>query len=297
MTNPIRNLDRARTLVEALPYLKAFHNKTVVIKYGGAAMTDDALKSAFAQDIVLLKFVGINPVVVHGGGPAISSMMERLGLNTRFVDGVRYTDDAAMEVVEMVLGGRVNKEIVNLINRHGGNAVGLTGQDDNLIQARPLTGHREGAATLGRVGEVAQVRPHILRRLDEARYIPVIAPVGVDADGQSCNINADLAAGSIAHALGAEKLIVLTDVPGILDGSGELLATLTRLQVDELIADDTISGGMRPKVRACFDALDGGVKKAHIVDGRVSHALLLELFTDTGIGTEILAAEPAGESA
>ncbi len=287
-STPMDNAQRARTLIEALPYLRAFHNKTVVIKYGGAAMSDDALKSRFAQDVVLLKYVGINPVVVHGGGPKISSMMDRLGMEPRFVDGVRYTDASTMEVVEMVLGGAVNKEIVNLINQHGGNAVGLTGKDGNLIQAKPLKDRKGNDPGMGLVGEVDAIRPAILNQLDEGRFIPVIAPIGVDDDGQAYNINADLAAGSIAHALHAEKLLVLTDVVGILDGDKQLQSHLTREQVDAFIDDGTIAGGMMPKVRACFNALDGGVGKAHIIDGRVPHALLLELFTDTGIGTEIV---------
>jgi len=279
---------RAETLIEALPYLRAFHNKTVVIKYGGAAMVDETLKNQFAQDVVLLKYVGINPVVVHGGGPRISQMMNRLGMEAKFVDGVRATDRATMEVVEMVLGGAVNKEIVTLINQHGGNAVGLTGKDGNLIEARPLRRPEGGGAPTELVGEVAKVRPEVLHHLDAARYIPVIAPIGADAEGQGYNINADLAAGSVAHAIKAAKLLVLTDVPGILDGDKKLCSTLDRGQVDGLIAAGVIAGGMLPKVRACFDALDGGVPKAHIVDGRTPHAILLELFTDTGVGTEIV---------
>jgi acetylglutamate kinase len=281
------NALRARTLVEALPYLRAFHGKTVVIKYGGSAMTDPVLKGQFAQDVVLLKFVGINPVVVHGGGPMISEMMGRLGLEARFVDGVRYTDPATMQVVEMVLGGAVNKEIVNLINQHGGNAVGLTGKDGNLITARPLPA-AAGGAGMGLVGEVAEVRVALLERLDAGRFIPVIAPVGVDAKGQSYNINADVVAGALARALKAEKLIVLTDVQGILGDDGALLSTVSRERVDALIAGGTIKGGMLPKVRACLEALAGGVPKAHVVDGRSPHAILLELFTDTGVGTEIV---------
>jgi len=280
------NALRARTLVEALPYLRAFHGKTVVIKYGGSAMTDPALKSQFAQDVVLLKFVGINPVVVHGGGPMISEMMGRLGLEARFVDGVRYTDPATMQVVEMVLGGAVNKEIVNLINQHGGNAVGLTGKDGNLITARPLSG--APGAGMGLVGEVAEVRVALLERLDAGRFIPVIAPVGVDSKGQSYNINADVVAGALAKALNAEKLIVLTDVQGIQGPDGALLSTVSRERVDALIAQGVVRGGMLPKVRACLDALSGGVPKAHVVDGRSPHAILLELFTDTGVGTEIV---------
>jgi len=279
---------RAEVLVEALPYLRAFHGKTVVIKYGGSAMRDEALGHNFAQDVVLLKYVGINPVVVHGGGPAISAMMERLGLEARFVDGVRYTDAATMEVVEMVLGGAVNKEIVRLINQHGGDAVGLTGKDGNLITARPLPGKGGEPSAMGLVGEVAQVRAALLHRLDEGRFIPVIAPVGVDEKGQSYNINADLAAGAVAAALGAEKLIVLTDVPGIQDDQGTLISSVGRDAADRMIRDGVIAGGMLPKVRACLDALAGGVAKAHIVDGRTPHAILLELFTDTGVGTEIV---------
>lgn len=282
------NPQRAQILIEALPYLRAFQGKTVVIKYGGAAMTDDALKHQFAQDVVLLKVVGINPVVVHGGGPKISRMMDRLGMEPRFVDGVRFTDAPTMEVVEMVLGGAVNKEIVSLINQHGGSAVGLTGKDGNLIQARPMRNRKGEDAGLGLVGEVARVNPGILTHLDQGRFIPVIAPVGVDEKGQAHNINADLAAGAVAHALHAEKLLMLTDVPGILDGDKNLIGHIARRQVDELIDKGVISGGMMPKVRACFDALDGGVGKAHIIDGRVAHAILLELFTDTGVGTEIV---------
>ncbi|MBI5137329.1 MAG: acetylglutamate kinase [Nitrospirae bacterium] len=282
------NPQRAQILIEALPYLRAFHGKTVVIKYGGAAMTDDALKHQFAQDVVLLKVVGINPVVVHGGGPKISRMMDRLGMEARFVDGVRFTDAPTMEVVEMVLGGTVNKEIVSLINQHGGSAVGLTGKDGNLIQARPLRNRKGEDAGMGLVGEVARINPGILAQLEQGRFIPVIAPIGVDDKGQAHNINADLAAGSVAHALHAEKLLMLTDVAGILDADRNLIGHLTRTQVDALIEQGVISGGMMPKVRACFDALDGGVGKVHIIDGRVPHAILLELFTDTGIGTEIV---------
>jgi acetylglutamate kinase len=279
---------RAEVLVEALPYLRAFHGKTVVVKYGGSAMRDEALGHGFAQDVVLLKYVGINPVVVHGGGPRISAMMERLGLEARFVDGVRYTDQATMEVVEMVLGGTVNKEIVSLINQHGGDAVGLTGKDGNLITARPLAGKGGEPSALGLVGEVAQVRAALLHRLDEGRFIPVIAPVGVDEKGQSYNINADLAAAAVAAALKAEKLIVLTDVPGILDGKGALVSSLSRDAADRMVRDGVIAGGMLPKVRACLEALAGGVAKAHVVDGRTPHAILLEMFTDAGVGTEIV---------
>ena len=279
--------DRAQVLIEALPYIQAFHNKTIVVKYGGAAMVDDALKHQFAQDIVLLKYVGVNPVVVHGGGPMISQMLERLGMTPTFVDGIRVTDRETMEVVEMVLGGRVNKDIVNRINRHGGNAVGLTGKDGNLLMAKPISKAASGP-DMGFVGQVETVSPDLLYRLDDARYIPVIAPIGVDADGQTYNINADLAASALARALHAEKLVLLTDVAGILDGDGELLSSLRQPEVKRLIDSGVISGGMLPKVQACVEALEGGVAKAHILDGRTPHAMLLELFTDGGIGTEML---------
>jgi acetylglutamate kinase len=278
--------DKAQILVEALPYIRAFFGKTIVIKYGGAAMTEKELKTQFAEDVVLMKYVGMNPVIVHGGGPQISGMMKRLGKEPKFVKGVRVTDDETMEIVEMVLGGTINKEIVSLINRHGGKGVGLTGKDGALIQAKPMKSEGE---EMGQVGEVKMIDPQILRTLEEGRFIPVISPVGADEEGRSYNINADLAAGKVASALSAEKLLILTDVPGILDEKGKLLPTLSRKEVQRLIKKGVISKGMLPKVEAALSAVEGGVQKAHIIDGRVPHALLLEIFTDQGVGTEIIA--------
>jgi len=277
--------DKAQILVEALPYIRAFFGKTIVIKYGGAAMTESALKTQFAQDVVLMKYVGMNPVIVHGGGPQISGMMKRLGKEPKFVKGVRVTDAETMEIVEMVLGGTINKEIVSLINRHGGKGVGLTGKDGALIQAKPMKGDEE----MGQVGEVKAIDPQILQTLEGGRFIPVISPVGADEEGRSYNINADSAAGKVASALSAEKLLILTDVPGILDDKGKLLPTLSRKEVQKLIKKGIISKGMLPKVEAALSAVEGGVRKAHIIDGRVPHALLLEIFTDQGVGTEIIA--------
>jgi len=277
--------DKAQILVEALPYIRAFFGKTIVIKYGGAAMTEKALKTQFAEDVVLMKYVGMNPVIVHGGGPQISGMMKRLGKEPKFVNGVRVTDAETMEIVEMVLGGTINKEIVSLINRHGGKGVGLTGKDGALIQAKPMKGEEE----MGQVGDVKTIDPQILKTLEGGRFIPVISPVGADEEGRSYNINADLAAGKVASALAAEKLLILTDVPGILDDKGKLLPTLSRKEVQRLIKKGVISKGMLPKVEAALSAVEGGVRKAHIIDGRVPHALLLEIFTDRGVGTEIIA--------
>lgn len=277
--------DKAQILVEALPYIRAFFGKTIVIKYGGAAMTEKALKTQFAEDVVLMKYVGMNPVIVHGGGPQISGMMKRLGKEPKFVKGVRVTDAETMEIVEMVLGGTINKEIVSLINRHGGKGVGLTGKDGALIQAKPMKGEEE----MGQVGDVKTIDPQIIKTLEGGRFIPVISPVGADEEGRSYNINADLAAGKVASALSAEKLLILTDVPGILDDKGKLLPTLSRKEVQKLIKKGTISKGMLPKVEAALSAVEGGVQKAHIIDGRVPHALLLEIFTDQGVGTEIIA--------
>ncbi len=277
--------DKAQILVEALPYIRAFFGKTIVIKYGGAAMTESALKTQFAQDVVLMKYVGMNPVIVHGGGPQISGMMKRLGKEPKFVKGVRVTDAETMEIVEMVLGGTINKEIVSLINRHGGKGVGLTGKDGALIQAKPMKGDEE----MGQVGEVKAIDPQILQTLEGGRFIPVISPVGADEEGRSYNINADSAAGKVASALSDEKLLILTDVPGILDDKGKLLPTLSRKEVQKLIKKGIISKGMLPKVEAALSAVEGGVRKAHIIDGRVPHALLLEIFTDQGVGTEIIA--------
>lgn len=277
--------DKAQILIEALPYIRAFFGKTIVIKYGGAAMTEKALKTQFAEDVVLMKYVGMNPVIVHGGGPQISGMMKRLGKEPKFVKGVRVTDAETMEIVEMVLGGTINKEIVSLINRHGGKGVGLTGKDGALIQAKPMKGEEE----MGQVGDVKTIDPQIIKTLEGGRFIPVISPIGADEEGRSYNINADLAAGEVASALSAEKLLILTDVPGILDDKGKLLPTLSRKEVQKLIKKGTISKGMLPKVEAALSAVEGGVQKAHIIDGRVPHALLLEIFTDQGVGTEIIA--------
>jgi acetylglutamate kinase len=289
-----RQTDKAKTLIEALPYIRAFSGKSLVIKYGGKAMVDRELKEQFAADVVLMKYVGVNPVVVHGGGPQISLMMKRLGKEPTFVEGVRVTDAETMEIVEMVLGGVINKEIVALIHRHGGRAVGITGKDGRLITARPLKSigpHRESASAggLGLVGEVELIDPQILASLEEARFIPVIAPVGVGKDGKTYNINADSVAGAIAASLKAEKLLILTDVSGILDDQKKLLPTLSRKDLSRLIKRGVIQEGMLPKVQACLTALEGGVSKTHIIDGRTRHALLLEIFTDKGIGTEIVA--------
>jgi len=287
-------IDKAETLMEALPYIKSFYGKTFVIKYGGNAMVDEKLKASFANDVVLMKYIGINPVIVHGGGPQISSTMERMGLKPKFVSGYRVTDAETMDIVEMVLGGKVNKEIVSLISSAGGNAVGLTGKDGGLIKAKkklvkktdPETGAPE-ILDLGQMGEVADVNFGVLETLDKAGFVPVIAPVGVGAKGETYNINADLVAGAVAGALGAAKLILLTDTEGILDKKGALMPSLTKKKVQSLIKSKVISGGMLPKVAACFDALSGKVGKVHIIDGRVPHALLLEIFTKEGIGTEI----------
>jgi len=279
----------ARVLTEALPYIRRFSGKTIVIKYGGNAMEDDALKSSFARDVVLLKLVGLNPVIVHGGGPQIDQLLGRLGGKaSEFVDGMRVTDAETMKIVEMVLGGQVNKEIVALINQHGGRAIGVTGKDDGLIRARKLEVTRNGAKVdLGFVGEVAAVRPEVIRHLEDGGFIPVIAPIGVDEEGRSYNINADLVAGKIATVLKAEKLILLTNTSGVLDTAGKVLTGLSYQQVDELVADKTIGGGMLPKITCALDAVKSGVRTAHIIDGRVQHAVLLELFTDEGVGTLI----------
>ena len=275
-------IDKAEILIEALPYIRRFFDKTIVIKYGGAAMKDEKLRASFAVDVVLLKYIGLRPVIVHGGGPQIGRTLERLGIPSRFEEGLRVTDDATMEVVEMVLGGSVNREIVELIQRGGGQAVGLTGNDGGMLRVR----RRQGAgADLGRVGEVVQVDPAPITAVTEAGFIPVVAPIGVDDDGITHNVNADEAAGSIARALRAEKLILLTDVEGVRGRAGELLPQLTEAEVRDLQRDGTIAGGMIPKVACCLDALRGGVSRAHIVDGRVLHAILLEVFTDGGVGT------------
>ena len=287
-----RLIEKAGVLIEALPYIRAFFGKTVVVKYGGKAMVEEGLKNSFAQDVVLMKYIGLNPVVVHGGGPQINGMMKRLGLEPKFVKGVRVTDAQTMEIVEMVLGGMINKEIVSLINRHGGRAVGLTGKDGGLIQARKAASEGvggEGRVDLGLVGEAGKVDPGVLLSLEQDRFIPVIAPIGADAEGRSYNINADEAAGAIAAALKAEKLLLLTDVQGILNGAGKLLPTITRKEAARLMKQGVIKEGMIPKVQSALSAVEAGVTKAHIIDGRVPHALLLEVFTDKGVGTEITA--------
>jgi len=286
----------AHVLIEALPYIQKFKGKTVVIKFGGNAMVDDALKHSFARDIVLMKLVGINPIVVHGGGPQIGDLLKRLGKTSEFIDGMRVTDSETMDVVEMVLGGLVNKEIVNMINMQGGKAVGLTGKDGNFIHARKINMTKAGATLedapeiidLGHVGEVSSIDPAVVEMLGNSDFIPVIAPIGVGKDGHSYNINADLVAGKVAEVLKAEKLMLLTNIPGIMDKQGNLLTGLTLTDIDNLIADGTISGGMIPKTRCGTDALKGGVTSVHIIDGRVEHAVLLELFTDQGVGTLLL---------
>lgn len=286
----------ADVLIEALPYIQRFKGKTIVVKFGGNAMVDEALKHSFARDIVLMKLVGLNPIVVHGGGPQIGQLLARLGKTTGFVDGMRITDSETMDVVEMVLGGLVNKEIVNLINQHGGKAVGLTGKDGDFIHARKIQLKKSTLETddaseiidLGHVGEVSSIDPAVVDMLGRSNFIPVIAPIGVGSDGHSYNINADLVAGKIAEVLKAEKLILLTNTAGILDKQGELLTGLSIKNIDELIADGTISAGMIPKTRCATDALKGGVNSVHIIDGRVEHAVLLELFTDQGVGTLLL---------
>ena len=286
--------EKAEVLLEALPYIRRFNGTTFVIKYGGKAMIDTELQSSFAQDIALLKFVGINPVVVHGGGPQIDRMLEKLALVSRFVRGMRVTDEATMDVVEMVLGGKINKHIVTLINRHGGNAVGLSGKDGELLLARKLlvrveeAGRPAETVDVGQVGQIVKVNAAVIRSLDAANFIPVIAPIAFGENGESYNVNADIAAGKIAEALAAEKLILLTDVEGIKDAGGELLRTLSSEQVAQLVQSGVIGQGMIPKVECCVEALRGGVKKTHVIDGRKRHAVLLEIFTEEGIGTEVI---------
>jgi len=286
--------DRARILGEALPYIRRFHGRTIVVKYGGNAMVDEDLKQGFARDVVLMKLVGMNPVVVHGGGPQINQLLARIGKESQFVEGMRVTDRETMDVVEMVLGGLVNKEIVSMINGQGGKAVGLSGKDGGLIQARKLVLRKGDPALntseiidIGHVGEVASIDPELVSVLDGADFIPVIAPVGVGEDGHAYNINADSVAGKLAITLQAEKLILLTNTRGVLDKSEQLLTGLSAAQVDGLIGDGTIHGGMLPKVRCALDAVKSGVHSAHIIDGRVPHALLLEVLTDKGVGTLI----------
>jgi len=285
--------DTSEILIEALPYIQRLDRKTVVIKFGGNAMVDEALKSSFAQDVVLLKQVGVNPVIVHGGGPQIGRLLERIGKESKFIEGMRVTDDETMDVVQMVLGGLVNKEIVSLINKHGGRAVGLTGKDGGLINARrlELTSNKDKPGSdqvdLGHVGEVDSIDPSVVKMLDHGAFIPVIAPVGVGKDGASYNINADLVAGKMATVLGAEKLLLLTNTEGVLDPDGKLLTGLDASKTDELIEQGIIHGGMLPKVHCALDAVKSGVKTSHIIDGRVKHSVLLELLTNRGVGTLI----------
>lgn len=292
-----REIDKANVLIEALPYIRAFAGKTVVVKYGGAAMADEALKRSVALDVILMRYVGMQPVVVHGGGPEITRAMEQAGLTPTFVRGLRVTDQETMKIVEMVLVGRINQELVALINQHGGSAVGLSGKDGGLIRARkagptaiaqPTVSPIEPEVDLGFIGEVVAVDTRILLALGRDGFTPVVAPTGCDGAGVTYNINADLAAGEIAGALQAEKLVLLTDTDGILDKTGALIPTLSRTEMKRLIADGVISGGMLPKVQACLTALDDGVKKIHIVNGTIPHALLLEIFTSEGVGTEIV---------
>jgi acetylglutamate kinase len=287
-------ISKAEVLMETLPYFRRFYGKTFVIKYGGHAMVDEELKENFAQDIVLLKYVGINPVIVHGGGPQIDQMLDKLGITSRYVRGMRVTDQETMDIVEMVLVGKVNKGIVNLINQHGGMAVGLSGKDGGLILARKMNvtvsdnGKPPEIIDIGMVGEIVGINPLIIDSLDDNKFIPVIAPVGVGLEGETYNINADLVAGEVAEALHAEKLILMTDVEGVKDKKGDLLGTLTEKQARKMIQDGVVGAGMIPKVECCIEALKGGVGKTHIIDGRVKHAVLLEIFTKEGVGTEVV---------
>jgi len=287
-------IEKASVLMEALPYIRKFAGKTIVIKYGGAAMVDEALKEGFAKDVVMMAYIGLNPVVVHGGGPQIDVILKKMGMTSKFHKGMRITDEGTMDIVEMVLAGDINKEIVSLINRHGGKAVGLSGKDGGLIKAVKLPEEKvtfdkktPEVIDLGRVGNVRAVDPSILKTLDEAHFIPVVAPVGVDDKGEALNINADLVASALAAALGAEKLVLLTDVEGIRDREGRLLSALSAREAEQLVSAEIITGGMIPKVECAVEAVDSGVKSAHIIDGRVQHALLLEIFTDKGVGTVI----------
>jgi len=289
-----RFIGKAEVLMEALPYFRRFYGKTFVIKYGGHAMIDEELKEGFAQDIVLLKYVGINPVIVHGGGPQIDTVLDRMGITSRYVRGMRVTDQETLDIVEMVLVGKVNKEIVTLINQHGGMAVGLSGKDGGLILARKMNvtvsnnGEAPEIVDIGMVGEIVGINPLVIDSLDENKFIPVIAPVGVGAKGETYNINADLVAGEVAEALHAEKLILMTDVEGVKDKKGEFLSTLKVNQARKLIQEGVVGSGMIPKVECCIEALKGGVGKTHILDGRVKHAVLLEIFTKEGVGTEVV---------
>lgn len=295
MGNP---MDKAKVLVEALPYIRRFYGKTLVLKYGGGAMEEEGLKRSFALDVTLLKYIGLNPVVVHGGGPQIGEMLKRVGKKSQFIEGMRVTDPETMEIVEMVLVGKVNKELVALINQQGGKAVGLSGKDGRLILAEKMKLVKSGeqgqvpeTIDIGMVGEVKAIDPGVIEALEKENFIPVIAPVGVGEEGETYNINADLVAGKVASALKSEKLILLTDVEGVKDERGELIPTLDEKEARRLMAEKVIASGMIPKVNCCLDALAGGVAKTHIIDGRVEHAVLLEIFTDVGIGTEIVRGE------
>jgi len=287
-------IEKANILIEALPFIRNFYGKTFVVKYGGAAQVEDNLKDSFAQDIVLLNFIGIKPIIVHGGGPKISQTMKKMGKEPTFIEGHRVTDKETMDIVEMVLGGLINKEIVALINRHGGKAVGLSGKDGGLIRARKklmkksADARKEEIIDIGLVGEVDSVNPEILDSVEKGGFVPVISPIGVGGKGEAFNINADYVASAIASSLKAEKLILLTDVPGISDKKGSVLSTISQKDIKKLIDNGTISGGMVPKVQACARAIEAGVGKTHIVDGRIPHSLLLEIFTKEGIGTEIV---------
>jgi acetylglutamate kinase len=290
-----KSIERADILLEALPYIRQFYNKTIVVKYGGHAMVDESLKEMFAKDVVLMKYIGINPVIVHGGGPQIGNHLKKLGKESTFVQGMRVTDKETMNIVEMVLAGKVNKEIVGLINHHGGRAVGLTGKDGGLIQAEKYYLSADKAKDtppeiidLGLVGKVKEFHTDLIESLVKDGFIPIIAPIGVGDDGETYNINADIVAGELAAALRAEKLVLLTDVAGVLDSDGGLINSMDYERADKLIADKTIEGGMYPKVKCCLKALRNGVGKTHIIDGRLNHAILLEIFTDEGIGTEVV---------
>jgi acetylglutamate kinase len=289
MTDSLAPGIKAEILSEALPYIRRFHGKTIVIKYGGNAMTDERLKRSFAHDVVMLKLVGLNPVVVHGGGPQIEQALARMGKKGEFVQGMRVTDRETMDVVEMVLGGQVNKEVVELINQAGGKAVGLTGQDGAFIRARKmlLPSRENGKVDIGQVGDIESIDPSVIGALEQGGFIPVVAPIATGADGTTYNINADLVAGKLAEVLRAEKLVVLTNTPGVLDKDGKLLTGLTPRRIDDLVAKGVISGGMLPKIGSALDAARSGVKSVHIIDGRVPNALLLEVLTDQGVGTLI----------
>ena len=299
--NAAKNI--ASVLTEALPYIQRFTGKTIVVKYGGNAMIDEELKNSFARDIVLMKLVGMHPIVVHGGGPQIGELLKKLDIQSSFIDGMRVTDSATMDVVEMVLGGLVNKQIVSLLSKNGGKAIGITGKDGDFIRARKMTITRQTADTdapeiidIGHVGEVESINPAVIDMVKQSDFIPVIAPIGFDAKGQSYNINADIVAGKVAALVGAEKLILLTNISGVQNKAGEVVTGLTTTQVNAMIADGTIHGGMLPKINCALDAVNSGVNSAQIIDGRIPHAVLLEVFTDKGIGTQITNKQPGKQA-